>query len=80
MVCHIDTVHQINQDVKAFIHDKTIYAMDTVTMTQFGTGGDDKVGIAITLHLIQGFQTSKQYSFSMKNTDVLVHLLAIPVL
>tara|TARA_A100001388_G_scaffold267324_1_gene241343 strand:+ start:1729 stop:2847 length:1119 start_codon:yes stop_codon:yes gene_type:complete len=63
MVCHIDTVHQINNDVKAFIHDKTIYAMDTITMTQFGTGGDDKVGIAITLDMISRFDNFKAVFF-----------------
>ncbi len=63
MVCHIDTVHQINHDVKAYIENDIIFAMDTKSMTQFGTGGDDKVGIAITLEMIQNFKNFKAVFF-----------------
>jgi len=54
MVCHIDTVHSI---VKARIHainiDGNIVAFNGKTMKQHGTGGDDKVGIHITLELLK---------------------------
>ena len=54
MVCHTDTVHDI---VKAKIIPLqvkgNIIAVNGSTMTQCGTGGDDKVGIAITLALLQ---------------------------
>lgn len=45
VVSHMDTVHAINNNVEVFEHDGIIYAMDTKTMSQYGTGGDDKVGI-----------------------------------
>lgn len=63
MVCHIDTVHSINHNIKAYIENDIIYAMDTSDMTQFGTGGDDKVGIAITLHMFQLFRNFKAVFF-----------------
>lgn len=63
MACHIDTVHNLNSNVKAFEHDNVLYAMDTSDMTQFGTGGDDKVGIAITLKMLHHFQDFKAVFF-----------------
>lgn len=63
MVCHIDTVHSLNNNVEAFVHNDTIYAMDTKEMEQFGTGGDDKVGITITLKMLHHFQNFKAVFF-----------------
>ena len=57
MVCHIDTVHSINDSVSAHITDngKFIYAIDHSNGEQYGTGGADKVGIAITIMLLDYF-------------------------
>lgn len=63
MVCHIDTVHNLNSNIKAFEHENVLYAMDKTDMTQFGTGGDDKVGIAITLKMLHHFQNFKAVFF-----------------
>ena len=54
MVCHTDTVHDIVKARIIPIQIKgNIIAVNGSTMTQCGTGGDDKVGIAITIKLLQ---------------------------
>ena len=63
MVCHIDTVHNVNPDVKVFKTDNKMFAMDTHTMTQYGIGGDDKVGVYITLQLLEKFENFKAAFF-----------------
>ena len=64
MVCHTDTVHDI---VKAQIQPiqikGNIIAINTKTMTQTGTGGDDKVGIAITLQMLKDQPSFKAVFF-----------------
>ena len=60
MVCHIDTVHDI---VKAKVIpinvNGNIIAVNNNTLEQIGTGGDDKVGIHITLELLKQIDTFK---------------------
>jgi len=65
MVCHIDTVHEINDSVTAHITDNKqfIYAIDQSNGQQYGTGGDDKVGIAITIMLFEYFENFKAVFF-----------------
>ena len=54
MVCHTDTVHDIvKEPVAACIAKGNIVAFKTLSMEQIGTGGDDKVGIHITLELLK---------------------------
>ncbi len=64
MVCHTDTVHDI---VKAKIIPiqikNNIIAINNSSMTQVGTGGDDKVGIAITLQLLKEQESMKAVFF-----------------
>ena len=63
MVCHIDTVHEVNLNVKVFRTDNKLFAFDTKEMQQYGIGGDDKVGIYITLQLLQQFENFKAVFF-----------------
>ena len=63
MVCHIDTVHEINNNVKVFEDDDVMFAMDMLDVTQYGIGGDDKVGIFITLQLLKQLKHIKVVFF-----------------
>ena len=64
MVCHIDTVHSINEHVTAHkTSSDIIYAIDQSTGQQYGTGGDDKVGIAITMAMLKHFDNFKAVFF-----------------
>lgn len=87
MVCHIDTVHDINDNVQVQKIDDKLYAFDSKTMTQYGIGGDDKVGIYVTLQLLEhqeyfkavffkdeevGCVGSKQANFEFFNDSTIV--------
>ena len=63
MVCHIDTVHEINNDAKVVQIDDALLAIDTKDMKRYGIGGDDKVGIYITLELLKEFENFKAVFF-----------------
>ena len=63
MVCHIDTVHDINNDVQVVQLDDVLLAIDTKTMQRYGIGGDDKVGVYITLELLKQFDNFKAVFF-----------------
>lgn len=63
MVCHIDTVHDINNNVHLVQVDDNLLAIDKKTMNRYGIGGDDKVGIYITLSLLQMFENFKAVFF-----------------
>lgn len=52
MVAHIDTVHDIVDDLTVFSAGNIWTGFDKTTMRQSGIGGDDKVGIYITLELL----------------------------
>lgn len=49
MVCHIDTVHKVNLNSIVRRHQDTLYSIDKTTYERTGIGGDDKVGVYITL-------------------------------
>jgi hypothetical protein len=53
MVAHMDTVHDINHNVVVKRDGDNLYAFDRVKCEQYGIGGDDKVGIFITLELLR---------------------------
>lgn len=53
VVSHMDTVHDIIENYKIFSTDGYFYAMDGKNIEQVGTGGDDKVGIFITLEMLR---------------------------
>lgn len=63
MVCHIDTVHEINDHVTIQRVNDNLYAFDTHLMQQYGIGGDDKVGIYITLKCLMHFDNFKAVFF-----------------
>ena len=63
MVCHIDTVHDINYNAKALVTCNHIISIDTETFERVGTGGDDKVGIYITLECLRKFDNFKAVFF-----------------
>lgn len=64
MVCHTDTVHDIvKEPVAACIANGNIVAFKTLSMEQVGTGGDDKVGIHITLELLKKHNNMKAVFF-----------------
>ena len=63
MVCHIDTVHDINWNAKVIKQGDLWFSIDTKTMEFHGIGGDDKVGIYITLQLLEHFDNFKAVFF-----------------
>lgn len=63
MVCHIDTVHDINMNSIVKRHQDTLYSIDTKTFQRTGIGGDDKVGVYITLELLLAFNDFKAVFF-----------------
>lgn len=63
MVCHIDTVHKINNNVQVVQLDDVLLAIDTETKKRYGIGGDDKVGVYITLELLKQFDNFKAVFF-----------------
>ena len=63
MVCHIDTVHEIAKSPRIFEHEDIMVAFDMKTKQQIGTGGDDKVGIFITLEMLRHYNNFKAVFF-----------------
>ena len=63
MVCHIDTVHDINNNVEIVQIDDKLLAIDRHTLKRYGIGGDDKVGIYITLQMLKRFDNFKAVFF-----------------
>jgi tripeptide aminopeptidase len=63
MVCHIDTVHEINNNARIIQLDDVLLAIDNQTMKRYGIGGDDKVGVYITLEMLKKFDNFKAVFF-----------------
>lgn len=59
IVAHMDTVHDIVEDLTPIEIGGKITGFNAVTMEQTGIGGDDKVGIYIALRCLQQFDTIK---------------------
>lgn len=53
MVAHLDTVHALTEDLTVFESNGIWIGINRETMQQTGIGGDDKVGIYITLELLK---------------------------
>ena len=53
MVCHIDTVHKYNPNYKVFQAGRNIFAVDKMDCARLGVGGDDKVGVFMTLKMLE---------------------------
>ena len=58
---HLDDVHDHYPDKKIFEEDGVLFAMDTRTMTQVGTAGDDKVGIFLCLSMLEWLDNVKLF-------------------
>ena len=63
MVCHIDTVHDINDNVRIVQTGDKMFAIDSTNCHRIGIGGDDKVGIYITLCCLRHFDNFKAVFF-----------------
>lgn len=63
MVCHIDTVHDINMNSVVKRHKNVLYSIDNTTFKRTGIGGDDKVGVFITLSCLVEFPNFKAVFF-----------------
>lgn len=59
VVSHTDTVHDIYKDFKIYEDGDVLFAWDGNTNQQVGIGGDDKVGIFITLEALIKFDNIK---------------------
>lgn len=59
MVAHMDTVHDITDDLYPIEFNGNITGFDRVNMEQTGIGGDDKVGIYIALECLKEFDAIK---------------------
>lgn len=59
MVAHMDTVHDITDDLFPLEFNGMITGFDRINMEQVGIGGDDKVGIFIALECLRDFDNMK---------------------
>ena len=59
IVAHMDTVHNIVEDLSIIDIDGKLTGFNKVQMTQTGIGGDDKVGIFIALECLHHFDNIK---------------------
>ena len=55
VVAHMDTVHDVNKNIKVFNSDGMLFAFDTKDGSQKGIGGDDKVGVWSALSALTDF-------------------------
>lgn len=53
MVAHTDTVHEIVKDFKVFRNNNDLFAFSGDDIKQAGVGGDDKVGVFMTLEFLK---------------------------
>lgn len=63
IVAHMDTVHEIVEDLSIIECGKNLTGFDCTTMTQTGIGGDDKVGVFIALECLKAFDNIKVVFF-----------------
>lgn len=59
VVSHMDTVHDIYEKFKIYENDGVMFSWDGDLRKQVGIGGDDKVGVFITLEALERFDTIK---------------------
>lgn len=64
VVAHQDTVHQIHKRFKVFQDGSTLFAFNG--NEQVGIGGDDKVGVAVALTMLQQFDFIKAAFYSQE--------------
>ena len=63
VVAHTDTVQQILTEIELHRSGDTIFAFDPIERRQYGIGGDDKVGVYITLQLLVDLPVMKAVFF-----------------
>ena len=63
IVSHMDTVHEIVENLTPIEINGNITGINSVTMEQAGIGGDDKVGIYIALECLDKFDNMKAVFF-----------------
>lgn len=63
MVSHMDTVHAIEEDLLVMEFDGLLTGFNRLTMSQTGIGGDDKVGVYITLEMLRERKNFKAVFF-----------------
>lgn len=63
IVAHTDTVHDILPDINIFRTGDTLFAFNPEKRCQWGIGGDDKVGVYITLQLLEDMPKMKAVFF-----------------
>lgn len=59
IVAHMDTVHDITDDLSLVVVGTKITGFNKVTMKQTGVGGDDKVGIFVALEALERYDNIK---------------------
>jgi len=63
MVSHIDTVHLYNKYYQVHKAGRNIFAIDRMNCERLGVGGDDKVGVFITLKMLEDMDVFKAVFF-----------------
>lgn len=63
VVSHMDTVHDMCEDLTVIEIDGNLTGFNRVLMEQTGIGGDDKVGVFITLQCLEKFDNIKAVFF-----------------
>jgi len=63
IVAHMDSVHEIREDLHPLEINGNITGFNRVTMKQSGIGGDDKVGVFIALECLDKFDNAKAVFF-----------------
>jgi hypothetical protein len=63
MVSHMDTVHRLREDLHPLVFGDWITGFDRTKMVQAGIGGDDKVGVFITLECLRALDHFKAVFF-----------------
>lgn len=78
IVAHMDTVHDIVEDLTPIEIDGKITGFNRVTMEQVGIGGDDKVGIYIALRVLEQLDAVKVVFFRDEEVGCHGSYLAVP--
>lgn len=63
LVSHVDRVHEIVKDRKVYKHGDILFAFSADKGEQVGVGGDDGVGVALCLNMLQDFDNCKVVFF-----------------
>jgi tripeptide aminopeptidase len=68
IVAHMDSVHEIGEDLTVIQVKDNLTGFNAVTMQQSGIGGDDKVGVFIALECLKKFDEIKIVFFRDEET------------